>query len=213
MKNIYCISGLGADERVFRNLKIPGAKLVYLPWAQYDKHDEMSCYAQKMAYQIKEENPIVLGVSFGGMLATEMKILNPHQKTIIISSAKTNKELPHLSGILRFIIKTNIIPYGRIAKSPNKYSFRMFGAENEEEKELFADILRSTDLGFIKWATKTMLDWRNDITPDGIFHIHGTADRLINPAQVHPTRWVDGGSHFMIYNRAAEVSRLIAQYI
>ncbi len=31
MKNIYCISGLGADERIFMNLRIKDAHLVHIP--------------------------------------------------------------------------------------------------------------------------------------------------------------------------------------
>lgn len=212
MKNIYCISGLGADHRIFQKLDIPGTKLVHVPWAEYDKHDEMSCYAQKMAYQIKEEAPIVLGVSFGGMLATEMKIQNPQQKTIIVSSAKSKNELPQMGGFLQFMVKSKLVPYG-LAKTPNKYTFRLFGAETEEEKHLLAGILHDSDAHFLKWASKAMIEWHNETVPEGITHIHGTADRIIPVEKVHADYLIDGGGHIMIYNRAEEIRRLIAEHI
>jgi pimeloyl-ACP methyl ester carboxylesterase len=211
-KKIYCISGLGADQRVFQNLRIPGVEFIYIPWAQWDKHDDLGCYAQKMAYQIKEESPIVLGVSFGGMLATEMLLANPLQKSIIVSSAKTRAELPKFSGTLRFLIKAKLIPYS-LTTRPNRFANHMFGAETEEEKKLLASILKDTNVHFLKWAAKAILGWRNETVPEGIVHIHGTADNLIRPEGVHPTYWVEGGSHIMIYNKAEEVSRLIAQHI
>jgi len=208
MGKIYCISGLGADQRIFQKLRIPGHELVPLNWVPYDKHDDVSCYAQKLAAHIDDKEPVVLGVSFGGMLAVEIAKQQPTKKVFIVSSAKSKDELGHPGNFLKFIIRSKIIPDSLIT-SPNKFVLDFFGAQTIDEKEMMKDIIRRSDADFMKWALKALLSWENTTRPPGLTHIHGTADRIIPAANVHPDFWIDGGTHIMVYNRADEVSKII----
>lgn len=211
MNRIYCISGLGADARIFANVHIPDTELVHLPWPEPDKHDEISCYAQKIAGSIPEPNPSILGMSFGGMLAVEIAKAQPTKKVAIISSVKTAAELPDVSNTLKFLIKTRLLPVG-LAKSGGNAIYERFGANTEEEKHLLRSILDDTDPHFMKWAFRAMLKWRNNAVPTHLLHIHGTADRIISPDKVKPDKWIEGGTHLMIYNRAAEINPVLSAY-
>ena len=71
-KNIYCISGLGADEKAFDRLKVNGYSLHHLKWIPPLANENLSSYARRKLNDIKENNPIILGLSFGGMIAIEM---------------------------------------------------------------------------------------------------------------------------------------------
>jgi hypothetical protein len=42
--------------------------------------------------------------------------------------------------------------------------------------------------------------------PTNLVHIHGTADRIFPARYVKPDVWINGGGHFMIVSRAAEIS-------
>ncbi len=212
MKNVYCLSGLGADHRIFQNLHIAGNKLVHLPWVPFDKHDDMCSYAQKMQVNIAEEKPTVLGVSFGGMLAVEMAKKNPTQRTIIISSAKGKRELPDRGLLLPFLVHHNLIPYG-FFKKPNSIMYDQFGAETEAAKNLLAAIMQDTDTDFLKRAFKVILDWQNMEIPKDIIHIHGTADKIIPPAHIEPDYWIDGGQHLMVFNKAEVISRIVGSHV
>lgn len=212
MENIYCLSGLGADERIFKNLQIEGAKLIFLPWVPFDKYDEMSCYAQKMAAQIPEENPTILGLSFGGMLATEIANLRPTKRVFLISSAKGKRELPEVNNTLKFLVKKNLLPYG-LFKQPNKLLYSQFGANTEEEKKVLASIMEDTKSDFLSWAFKVILEWQNATVPDNIIHIHGTEDKIIMPAYVDAHYWIKDGSHMMIYNKAADISAILEKHL
>jgi hypothetical protein len=44
-------------------------------------------------------------------------------------------------------------------------------------------------------------------------HIHGTADRLFPPKKLTPDYWIKGGGHFMVWNRAEEVSEILKEVI
>src|SRR5690349_8277991 len=132
-KNIYCISGLGADERAFERLNIKGCSLHHLNWISPMKNETLSSYAARMLLQIEEDHPILLGLSFGGMIAVEMARQIEPSKLILISSVKTHTEIPgwmRLSGALnlhKFIpIKTN--------RFTEKADDKRMGIETKEEK-------------------------------------------------------------------------------
>ncbi len=91
---VYFISGLGADDRVFRQLNLPGIEPVYLNWITPIKNESIESYAGRMAEKITESNPVIVGLSFGGMIGMEIAKLIPVKKLILISSAKGEKELP-----------------------------------------------------------------------------------------------------------------------
>ncbi|MBW7841070.1 MAG: alpha/beta hydrolase, partial [Chitinophagaceae bacterium] len=103
MRNIYCISGLGADERIFQKLRIRNSNMIFLGWPEYDEGDTMSSYAVKLSQLITEENPILLGVSFGGMLTVEIAKQRVIKKGIIVSSTKRTDEKPKLPGLIKWV--------------------------------------------------------------------------------------------------------------
>lgn len=94
MKTIYCISGLGADERAFSKLNVEAYQLKVIPWLQPLQKETIEAYAKRMMVAIDEENPILMGLSFGGMLCIEISKQIAVQKIIIISSIKSYTELP-----------------------------------------------------------------------------------------------------------------------
>ncbi len=208
MKKIYCLSGLGADSRIFANLKIDNATLVHLSWPEHDEHDELPCYAQKMSALIQDENPILLGVSFGGMLAVEIAKMRTVQKVIIVSSAKTREEIPHFGRFMKFLVMKQVVP-ASFYTWPNRFVMKLFGAVTDVEKDMLRGVFTSSDGHLVRWAMKAIQLWQNKAYPQPIVHIHGDADKIITPEYIHPNYWIKGGSHIMIYNRAEEISAII----
>lgn len=209
MKKIYCLSGLGADERIFAHLAVPGVELVHVKWVPHHRHDDLPAYAAKMSQLIPGESPTIIGLSFGGMLATEIAKIRPVEKVIIISSAKTRFELPVMGGILGWLMSLPIIP-SFIYTIPNFYVDKLFGAYTHEEKELLHGIIRDANGHFVKWALRAVHTWRNETVPKHLVHIHGTADNILSSERSKPSYWIEGGTHIMIYNRAAEINAIIA---
>src|SRR4051812_39165414 len=104
MKTIYCISGLAADERAFSHLRMDGHTVHYLPWLTPLPREPIGDYATHMSSVIQEERPILVGLSFGGMMSIEIAKLRPVAKLVLISSIKSRRELPlwmKLAGKLR----------------------------------------------------------------------------------------------------------------
>tara|TARA_R110002126_G_scaffold55819_6_gene149726 strand:+ start:36672 stop:37151 length:480 start_codon:yes stop_codon:yes gene_type:complete len=156
---IFAISGLGADQRVFKFLTLKH-ELIPIEWIKPQKKETIIEYSKRLIekHQIENEKEFgILGVSFGGLIATEIsKITNP-KITILISSVETKNEL---SGIIRLFGKTKIIELipERFLKPPKFIAHFMFGTKN---KELLNSILDDTDLNFTKWAIRALINWQN----------------------------------------------------
>lgn len=203
MKELFLISGLGADRRVFEFLDLSGYKINYIDWTPPQPHESIEHYAQRLLSQIPVEKPILIGVSFGGMMAVEIGKLIETEKIILISSAKNRSELPwyfRLSGKLKL---RRLFP----SSPPSFMLFYAFGVKEKYEKELLMNIVQETDPLFMNWAVDKILSWRNDHKLPNVITIHGTNDKLF-PKQKADHLLPDGG-HFMIVNRASEVSAII----
>ncbi len=208
MQNIYCISGLGADEKVFSYLQLPGYNIVFLPWLVPNKNDTIEGYAKKMLASIHEPNPILMGLSFGGMMCVEIAKLMPVKHIIIISSIKTNIELPLWMKVCGILKLNKIIPvkqYKLLQPLQNK----RLGVTNSQEKKL-ANYYRSIiNQQYLQWAVQQILNWQNKIIPTSITHIHGDKDKMFPIKNMQVNIEIKNGGHFMIMNKANEVSKAI----
>jgi pimeloyl-ACP methyl ester carboxylesterase len=212
MQTIYCISGLGVDDRLFRRMEIDGFTLKHIRWVNAEKGDTMQSYAAKLIPQIEDENPIIIGVSFGGMLAVELAEQLNTKQVIIISSSKGQKEIPLMyrlfgrSGLIR------LVPV-EIVKHIFFILYYLFGVKIKEDKALLKAIVRDTDNPFIRWSTLALTKWNRKTWPIGIVHIHGTNDKIIYPWNVKPDYWIKGGGHLIILLNYQEINTIMTQVL
>lgn len=212
-KKIYLISGLGADERVFEHIKIEGFKPKHIKWVEPRQQETIKEYAARLREQIDTENPIILGVSFGGMIAIEIAKQIDYEQIILISSAKTKKEIPHLYRFLGLINLHKLVPIS-VLKSANFLTFWLFGMETNKEKEMLKSILRDTDNKFLKWAINAIIKWDNDNLVKKLTQIHGQKDRILPKKNVsHIDFNIQNGGHLMIYNRADKINEILKKVL
>jgi pimeloyl-ACP methyl ester carboxylesterase len=207
---IYCISGLGADEKIFTNLKLEGYELKHIPWLRPNKNETLKEYAKRMAKSIQHDSPVLLGVSFGGMIGIEIARQIPLQKLIIISSIKSADELPQwmkLAGTLQLNKLVPIRSYDFMERIDND----RLGASTQEERDMVRNYRKSADPVYLTWAVHQVLNWKNNWQPDHIIHIHGDKDKIFPVKKIKTGHIIKGGTHFMVYNRAAEISELITK--
>ena len=206
---IYAISGLGADSRVFKFLNLK-CDLIPLEWITPIDHEPIADYAQRLSKRIDTSQEFgLIGLSFGGLVAVEIsKILNP-KITILISSVEENREL---RPIYRFFGKLNIIKIlpNSFFNMPKIFAQILFDAKN---KELLNAILADTDSSFVKWAISQLVTWENKDIKANTVKINGTSDKLIPHRNKANEYLIDGGGHFMIVDRAHEISKKIDQII
>jgi pimeloyl-ACP methyl ester carboxylesterase len=207
-QTIYCISGLGADEQIFSNLHLPGYELVCLHWLQPIPHESFADYAKRMYAQMTDPKPILLGVSFGGMLGIEIAKQFPVKKLILISSVKIKTEQPWW---MRAAGKLKLHQLVRARPHPLLYPIENYflGVKEKEEVELAIRFRKEVNKDYLQWAIHNIVTYSNVTMPDNILHIHGTADKLFPLRHVNAHYKIKGGGHFMVYNRADEISRIL----
>jgi len=209
-KRIYFISGLGADKSVFKKLMFPADyELIYLDWITPLPTESLEEYAIRLSANIDSVTPFYLvGLSFGGMLATEIaKQLKPVH-TYIISSTPVYSQIPwyyRLAGNLRL---HQILSLG-LAKRSTPLMYSLFGLKTQNEKAMLSQIIADTDPVFLKWALNSILHWRNIIKPVNLIHIHGTSDKILPIKYTQPDVVIDGGGHLMVYTHAQTIRKII----
>ena len=206
MKELFLISGLGADKRVFDFLDLSAYSIHHVNWIPPRPRESMAAYAARLLPQITSHKPVLIGVSFGGMIALEIGKLIPVEKVILISSAKSPNAIP---SYFKLIPKLRLEKLVRPAslKKPNEIFFWLFGVTSKEHKALLASIMKDTDEIFLTWAIGTITRWDNNISPNHVIQIHGTKDRILNVRNADYL--VNGGGHLMIVTQAKEVSQIL----
>jgi len=134
--NVYLVSGLGADKRIFSKIGFDKKlNIVHLDWIPFDRKELMKDYAGRLSRAIDASKPFALiGVSFGGMIAVEIaKVLKP-SVTIIISSTILSKHLPFVYKLVGKLGFLDIIPPHVLKASNNLTRNYFFGTKSSEEK-------------------------------------------------------------------------------
>lgn len=208
---IYCIPGFGVDEKIFGRLNIPDAELECINWLTPLPKETITAYAHRMASSITCEEPVIIGISFGGMMAIEIAKQRIIRQIILISSVKTRKELPLQLKTIGLLKLDKIFPVKKIQQSEKAYELanKRLGAITEEEKS-FANVYRRTaDINYINWSFDKILNWRNEFVPQNIIHIHGDKDQIFPINNIKPTHLIENGTHMMAWNKAEEISEII----
>jgi pimeloyl-ACP methyl ester carboxylesterase len=210
--DIYLISGLGADSTVFRNLTFGSeTKIHYLDWIPPKPKESLRAYALRLAEAIDYSAPFtIIGLSFGGMLATEIACVLHPQKTILVSSIPTRSELPWHFQLAGRMGINKLIPAIKL-KSVPRFISSFFGVESKADALFFQQLLGRTDPYFSKWAIDSILKWDRTESPAGLVRIHGDKDKVLPNSQGKVDYLIKGGGHFMIYNRADLISRILTE--
>ncbi|MEO6819966.1 MAG: alpha/beta hydrolase [Ginsengibacter sp.] len=213
MKSIYCISGLGANEKVFSHLQFGDNKVTFIKWKIPEKKDEpIHEYAKRMAEEITDKNPILVGLSFGGMMSIEIAKIIPVEKVILISSIKDFHEMPLFMRIAGKLKLDKIIPL-KPYKFLNRYQNYRLGVETEEQKNLVNEYRLTVNQQYMDWAIHQILNWKNEWVPDQLVHIHGGSDRIFPLKKLKANYSISSGGHMMLINNAAEVNKILKEII
>jgi len=209
-KIVYLIPGQGADLRLFNNLTIDSAyKIRHVQYFTPEKGLTLQEYAKQLSTQIDTEQEFVLiGVSLGGMLATEMAEFLSPKKVIIISSAKNRKELPLQFRFQRTIPLYKILTPA-LAKKGALIMQPIIEPDRNKEKETFVQMLTDKDPIFLRRTIEMIIKWERELSLSKITHIHGNKDRTIPIKNVKYDYLINQGSHMMTLTRGQEISRLI----
>jgi len=210
---IFFLSGLGADKTVFQFLNLGDHEKIFIDWIEPGKNESLPDYALRLKKSYIPDEALIVGLSFGGMLATEIAKEYPLVKAIIISSSKTVYEVPP------YYKTGKIMPLHDWVSSEVQRWFMMrmkwfFGLNTNESIKIYEDLIRNCNTGFNRWAVNAILHWNNTEVPENIIHIHGTHDKVLPYKYIQQANYtIQKGEHLMVMEQPAVLSHLLKEII
>ena len=200
--HVYFMPGLAASPDIFQYIQLPSAQFEVhmLDWISPEPQMDLGSYARKMAEQVEHPDPVLIGVSFGGMLVQEMTgFLNP-RKVIIISSIKNVDEMPRRLVVARYTKLHKLLPTGVVNNLEILTRFA-FGDMVKKRLKLYERYLGMRDKAYLDWAIDQIVHWDRREPVKGLVHIHGDRDVVFPISHIGNCQVLKEGTHTMIIHR------------
>lgn len=200
--HLYMMPGMAANTSIFDFIQLGNSFEIHrLAWFTPKKDDSLVSYARQMCEKIIHPNPVLIGVSFGGILVQEMSKIIPCGKVIIISSVRTQKEFPIHMRITRKTKAYRFFPTQWVGNLENFVGF-MFGPAARKRMDLNKKYLSVRHPAYLNWALDAFFNWDQEEPLPNVVHIHGTYDLVFPVFYLKDFIAVSKGTHVMIVMRA-----------
>jgi pimeloyl-ACP methyl ester carboxylesterase len=199
---VYFMPGLAASSSIFERIALPvdGFEMILLDWELPLNNESLSEYAERISKKITHENPVLIGVSFGGILVQEMAQFLDVRKIIIISSVKSNLEFPTAFKVAKTTKAYKLFPTNLISNIENLALFS-FGNKVKKRIDLYEKFLSVRDKKYLDWAIEKVILWDRTEIVNNVIHIHGDADEVFPIKNIQKCIVVKGGTHIMILSK------------
>ncbi|MBS3737504.1 MAG: alpha/beta hydrolase [Psychroflexus sp.] len=194
--------GMAANPSIFEHIKLDNSRFDthWLSWQIPIEGESIQDYAQRMLSHIKHEKPILIGVSFGGVLVQEIAKLIEVERLIIISSVKQSLEIPKHMKLARETGVYKYLPFG-LLNYINEIEKLPVGNIIRKRLKLYKQYLSVNDKVYLDWAVKEMVCWNQNEPMENVIHIHGDMDKVFSIKNIKQCIIVKDGTHIMILNR------------
>lgn len=194
--------GLAASSSIFERIALPEAifEIVLLEWEIPLDNESLADYAKRITQKITHPNPVLIGVSFGGILVQEMAKYVDARKVIIISSVKTNIEFPKRMKMAKTAKAYKLIPTTLVANIESLSAFS-FGKTINQRLKLYEKFLCVRDKRYLDWAIEQIILWQRTVADENVVHIHGDADDVFPIKNIKNCIVIKGGTHIMILTK------------
>jgi len=209
--HLYFVPGLAANTKIFERISLPEEhfELHFLDWMLPTSINEsIQEYALRLCAKIQHKNPILVGVSFGGIIVQEMSKIIDCKKVIIISSIKSNKELPRRLKLAQITKAYKLFP-SKIIANIESYEHYFFIDYLKKRAELYKIYLSVRNKEYLQWAIYNVLHWQQKEPLKDIIHIHGKKDEVFPIKYIKNSIEIENGTHVMILNKAKTISEIL----
>lgn len=211
---VYMMPGMAANPSIFENIRLPSERfqVFWLEWKLPQKDESLKDYARRMTEEIKHDDPVLIGVSFGGILVQEIASIISVRKVIIISSVKTRKELPFHMRVARKTSLHKLLPTSLVSHVELLQRYAV-GEPVTRRLALYEKYLSVRDKDYLDWSIHQVVNWKREEVLPGLLHIHGDRDAVFPAYRIRKCIWVKGGTHVMIVNRFRWFNEHLPEFI
>lgn len=214
VKPIYFVPGMATDKKIFERIRLSKSKyeVHIIEWLPPEEGEPLTEYVERMAKFVVHDQPVLVGVSFGGVIVQEMKKIMAVDKTIIISSVKSRQEFPLY---MRFGSVTKLYKLLTLSGILSIEDLGRLGWSKTMRKRLrkMQPYLNVRDQPYLTWAIKNMLEWSREEEDAEVYHIHGTKDEVFPIKHIQNCKKIDKGTHAMILDKTPSIVKEILQII
>lgn len=212
--HVYFVPGLAASKEIFKNIDLPTNKyeMHIIEWLLPEKKESLTSYAKRMAAFVTQENAVLVGISFGGVVVQEMANYLKLQKLIIISSVKSKQELPKRFTVAKITKAYKLLPTSIVSSVGDLTKFAI-GPRSKKRLRLYNEYLSIKDKAYLDWAIENMVNWNRKEIDKNVFHIHGDLDAVFPIKNIQDAFILEGGTHIMILNKGSRVRKMLQNII
>ena len=196
---IYFFPGMAASSLIFEHLNLDDTLFnpIFLEWLPTNKQETLDQYVNRYIPLIKHESPVLLGVSFGGIIAQEISKKINVKKTIIISSVRSIHEYPSFFKWAKKIKAYKLIPT-IIIPIFTRIFFVLIQKKKKNRIDLYEKYLSVRDPKYIKWCIEAILNWTQTDNLPNVIQIHGSKDQIFPIKKIKNCVVIKDGTHAMI---------------
>ncbi|WP_159023001.1 alpha/beta hydrolase [Formosa sp. L2A11] len=200
--HVYFMPGMAANPTIFEYIELPKDrfKMHLLEWVIPHHKESLSDYARRICKNVKEKMPVLVGVSFGGILVQEMSKHMKTRKVIVISSVLTKYELPKRMKLAKVTKMYKFLPT-HLVRDFESYAKYTFGSSTIKRVNLYKKYLSVRDKNYLDWAIEQVVCWDQEKPLPNTIHIHGDKDAVFPYQYIKDCITVKDGTHIMIINK------------
>jgi len=206
--------GMSANPLIFEMIKFP--KDIYevhlMKWIEPILNESIESYAIRLSKDIIHHKPVLIGVSFGGLIVQEISKLLDVDKLIIISSVKSNTELPLYMKSAKFLKLYNYFPLKLFDEIFNISKFLKIN-KIYKKIDLVDKYLSVRDENYLKWSIREILNWKQKKPLEGVIHLHGDKDITFPISLIKNCITIQGGTHALILTKHRWLNKNLTQII
>ncbi|MFZ6052065.1 alpha/beta fold hydrolase [Halocola ammonii] len=210
---IYLLPGMGADSRLYENLKLETADLKLINWKVPPAEADLKDYAKLMLEEVEDpENAILGGTSMGGIVAREMAEIVQPKTLVLISSPATVQEFSAMTALGKPLKIWKLINQKSVERLGLVFE-RMMQIRTDDTKRIFNVMLKEANASSLRWSVKHILQWEREEPFESYLQIAGEKDLLFPPTKMKSPIVIDKAGHLAVHENADVVSAAIDRYI
>jgi len=215
MPQLIFIPGIGANHLIFSKTLATFPQGKVSPWQVPLPQESLRDYARRWAPSFSKGPYVLVGHSFGGMVALELAKWVNIQSVVLLSSCWDTKVLDSRFRLLEQISRwmpSNSIRRGLQALGPSVIARRQ--GVSPEDRHLLVEMIRDLDLTFTRWAGFSALTWEGILFVEEernyrLYALHGRKDSVIPLVEAPWVEVVEDGRHLLPLTHPDRVNAII----
>lgn len=209
----YAIPGLGVTGEVFNRLS-EHLEMQVIDWILPESGESLQRYAGRMANFLPAGPVVLIGYSFGGIVAQEIARQRPELQLVLINTLVSTDEKP------LWLRMMSIIPLYRLARGNWRIKLlplygRRYGLTNREDISILQKMFSETPGVLRMWSIQALIDWKgNKLSAENVLRLHGNRDKVFPLTRMMTEGiWIEKGRHFMVWQQAEEIAGEIRHWL